>query len=105
MKSDKDLKQIAKDIYLGKIFTDRHISNKNMIASVFMPLIFLRTETKNGKNFIDSNPVLLYEYLDKAGPMAINDMPMFTSMQSLNKEEFDKMVSYYEKIEKTMSNI
>lgn len=38
--TDKDLKQIAKDIYNNLVFTDRHIKDNSMLANYFMPLIF-----------------------------------------------------------------
>lgn len=39
--TDDELKEIAKDIYNGKIYTDRHCQNPNDIMSIFMPLIFM----------------------------------------------------------------
>lgn len=38
---------------------------------------------------------LVYEYLDKAGPMAINGLPIFYSLRLLNKTDTDKMFDYY----------
>ena len=105
MKTDEELKQIAKDLYAGQIFTDRHVSNPDLLSSVFMVLAFMQSETKVGKTFYDNPPALIYEYMDKAGPMGINGMPMFTSFCQLDKEECDKMFAYYEKVKEAMDGI
>ena len=34
---------------------------------------------------------LIYEYLDQAGPMAINSFPMFMSMRILHADDFDQV--------------
>ncbi len=39
--SDDDLKKIAKDIYNGLIFSDRHLSNSRDITSCFMILMLM----------------------------------------------------------------
>ena len=44
-KSDSFLRDLAKDIHDGKVFTDRHISGNSVgILSVFMPLMFISNE-------------------------------------------------------------
>ena len=40
-REDKELKQIAKDIYNNRIFTDRHLSKHDNIMSTFMVLVFM----------------------------------------------------------------
>lgn len=102
---DEELKELAKDLYSGRIFTDRHLDEHIDIQSVFMALMFLESETKAGKDFFDSKPALIYEYLDQAGPMSINGYPMFFSFRYLNQVECDKMFSYYEKIKEAMNGI
>jgi len=39
---------------------------------------------------------LIYEYLTEAGLMGLNGGPMFTSLRLLNKEDAEKMFSFYE---------
>lgn len=38
---DEDLKEIAKDLYNGLIFTDRHCSASDNASLIFMPLLFM----------------------------------------------------------------
>jgi hypothetical protein len=40
-KTDEDLKQIAKDLYNNKIFSDRHLSSHDRIESHFMVVLFM----------------------------------------------------------------
>jgi len=40
-KTDEDLKQIAKDLYNNKIFSDRHLSSHDRIESHFMVILFM----------------------------------------------------------------
>ncbi len=48
---------------------------------------------------------LIFEYLDQAGPRAINGQPTFFSMQTLTKDETKKMIEYYEKIKKAVEEV
>jgi len=43
--TDEQLKQIAKDLYNGLIFCDRHIKDASMLGNYFMPLIFYGAES------------------------------------------------------------
>jgi hypothetical protein len=97
-KSDEELKQIAKDLWAGKIFSDRNIpffGNSNILFSVFMPLLFM--DKKAIKSLQREKVNFIYEYLDKAGPRAINGMPMFMSCRVLVEPETKKMFEYYNK--------
>jgi predicted nucleotidyltransferase len=94
MKTDEELKKIATDLLDGKIFCDRQVTNPNDIAMVFMPIVLgafseMKDEVRKDIGF-------LYEYIDKAGPRAVNGMPCFFSVRYLNKEETAKMFKFYE---------
>ena len=93
MKTDEELKKIAKDLIKEKIFTDRHCQDPEDIRKVFMLLSLMNKEQL--QDFQDKKPAFIFEYLDKANPRAINGMPSFFSMQYLNEEETEKMISYY----------
>lgn len=125
--SDDDLKKIAKDIVDNKIFTDRHCSS-NDIMSIFMPMMFMghiswptedTRENKLIKIFLKekeksykkrykiwlNNVGLVYEYLSKAGPMAVNGCPIFYSCRFLSKESTEKMFKYYDEYLKLKKEI
>jgi len=95
--TDEELKQFAVDLFEGKIFTSARIPEAEaatILPSVFMPLFFMDEDLR--KDFVESKPVLVFEYLSKAGPRSINGYPMFTSMQFLNEEEYNKMKITYD---------
>jgi len=102
IKTDEELKQIALDLYSGRIFCDRHISadvlkrDPHFIKMVFMTLCFMDSKwlgrlRKEKANFF-------YEYWDKAGPRGINGYPSFISMRYLKGEETKRMFEFYNKI-------
>ena len=103
-KTDEDLKQIAKDMWAGKIFTDRHLKNDpQMISSVFMILALL--DKKQLVKMEQDNINLFYEYLDKAAPRSINGYPIFFSMRMLDKNDAARMIDFYNEVGKVMDKI
>ena len=78
-KTDDELKGIAKDLWAGRIFSDRHINSlkddSNVLGMVFMPMVFISNETR--KKLSNLKVSFIYEYLDKASPRSINGMPVF----------------------------
>lgn len=128
--SDTELKQFAKDIYHNLIFTDRHIEehSKNLISSIFMPIVFMghinwptdnSRESKIVRILLEdkeedykkrysayiNNVGLIFEYLEKSGNRSINGYPMFFSLNVLSKEQTDKMFDYYNKYKQLMENL
>lgn len=138
-REDKDLKQIAKDLYDGKIFSDRHLSKNESVENYFMILAFIYPqkpkpptyesedntlsvnrdnrlydllerekdqkiyeekikeypkEVEEFKKYLN-NIGFIFEYMDKAGPMSLNGKPLFLSANILNKEDTEKMLSFY----------
>lgn len=94
--TDSELKQLAIDIVDGKVFTDQHISQsqKHMLGQVFMPLLLggvdeLRAHDKLG------DLGLIYEYYSEAGPLSINGMPTFTSLNFLSITDTLRMSVFY----------
>jgi hypothetical protein len=130
-RTDDELKEIAKCLYHGSIFSDRHLGthNQHMLPSIFMPLalgafpdITWDMESREGKiiNLIlcDLEPEynkrrdkykkdigFIYEYVKNAGPMAINGFPIFTSFNMLSKKDTDRMFLYYDKYKELQEKI
>jgi len=88
----EDLKQLACDMNKGLVFTDRQIQQPHLMPVVFVPLVFMVGEKKWADQI-----GLVYEYLDKAGPRAINGMPMFMSMRVVPKEDVPILLEYVQK--------
>lgn len=93
MKTDTELIQLAVDIYEGRVFTDRHLTDfARDVTIVFMPIMFMKPE-QWAEMIADLG--LIYEYLTEAGPRSINDMPMFMSFRTLSKDEAKQMFVHY----------
>lgn len=100
-----ELVQFAKDMHAGKIFTDRHLSNPNDVTMVFMVLALADKKTieKIAKRIGDKG--IIYEYMDKAGPMGVNGNPVFFSCGHLTDTEAEYMFTKYEEVKTTMESI
>lgn len=100
MKTEEELKQIAKDLFAEKIFTSEHIRKEDLglSNSIFMPLMFLSKE--NADEMIKNNITIIYEYFSEAMNRSINGYPMFMSYKTLRKEEWTKIIEIYDDIKK-----
>ena len=93
-KSQAELKQIAIDLFDGKIFCDRNLRDIMDARMVFMVIGLGGMEDFTEQEM--GNIGLLYEYLDKAGPRSVNGYPCFFSVQLLTKVESEKMFVFYD---------
>jgi hypothetical protein len=95
-KTDEELKQIAVDLYDGKIFSDHHfrsdVDAQSMFGSVFMAFILSNVSVKD--------IAFVYEYLDKAGTHSINGYPIFLSCRYLYKDDAKRMFGFYDEYKK-----
>lgn len=103
IKTDEELKQIAVDLFSGKIFTDRHVRNPKDLGMVFMLLVFTGDDFK--QELLDDPPGMIYEYLSEAGPRSVNGMPTFFSMRMLNEADTKRMFTIYERVKAAMEAI
>ncbi|HSZ58476.1 MAG TPA: hypothetical protein VK797_22610 [Tepidisphaeraceae bacterium] len=90
MKTDDELKALARDIYQGRVFTSSHIADPRDVGLVFMVL------SLGAK--IPPDTAFVYEYLDKAGERSINGYPTFFSCKLLNQAETEKLIGYFNAI-------
>ena len=102
-KTDEQLKELAKDIWSGKVFTSNQVQNHNDLHIVFLPLVFM-TE-KQTSQLKKDKITLLYGHIKHALPRSVNGMPTFGSMGMLNESDHRKLVEIYDRIEKTMKSI
>lgn len=94
------LKQLAQDIYQGKVFTDRHVQNAQDLHMVFMILALGGVSKK-----VAEHVGMVYEYLDKRGPMAINGYPTFFSCNLLNKHDTKVVWDIFFEIKKSVEGV
>lgn len=105
-RTEKELYQIANDLYAGQIFTNLHIHESErarMTGLVFMNLLFLNEEQREELKKEDA--VLVYEYIQKAGPRSVNGYPTFTSCWYLSRTDYTRMMVHYKKIEEAMKGL
>ena len=98
MRRKNELRKLAIDIYKGQIFGTWQIKNPNNVGAIFMCVLFM--DKKMVKKLETQNIVHFCEYLSKAGPMAVNGMPTFCSMQTISRTEWDIIVPIIEKLQK-----
>ena len=101
--TEEEIKKLADDMYRGLVFTDRHIQNPDDISRVFIPLALL--EKEQIEELKVESPGMIYEYMDQAGPMAINGMPMFCSFRFLSQEDAKKVMGKYLQIKEAIEKI
>jgi len=87
-RTEKELKQIAKDMNENLVFTDKHIPSEQrqiVLPLVFMPLIFANEKTINQmqQNKIDT----IFEYQSKSKRVGATGFPTFYSFQVLDDDE------------------
>jgi hypothetical protein len=81
-KSDEELLQLAKDIYSGAVYTDRHLEDIKNLRICFSPLATMPKEELD--KFSDVG--LFYEYISES-PSKLGDMPIFLSVQVINRDD------------------
>ena len=98
MKTDEQLKQLAKDIHTGVVFTSNHLPQEDpmLLGAVFMPLVMMSDQQQ--QDFVAQNPGMVYEYIEKAGPRSMNGYPMFMSFQFITIDEYEKVRVFYEEL-------
>jgi hypothetical protein len=101
--TDDEIRKLAEDMYKGLIFTDRHLENQKELPMVFMPLALMDKELIG--ELVKNPPGMIYEYLDKAGPMAINGMPMFLSLKMTSIDDAKKVFGHYHKIKEAVQTL
>lgn len=100
--TEKEIADLANDLYRCMIFTDRHVQRPEDVPSVFMPLIFMK---KDDIEKLKANPPgMIYEYFSEAGPRSINGMPMFMSFRMIGIEDTAKVMERYNKIKQAVED-
>lgn len=88
MKTDEELKQIAKDVNDGKVFLDVFVPDE-LITSIFFGLNFIENREKI------KDVVCFYEYYEKASKLKVDSpFPLFGSFQTLTIDEANKLSEY-----------
>lgn len=73
----------------GRAYTDRHVPEGMRLEQVFMPLAMGALSGMARTQLDDIG--MVYEYVEKAGPLAVNGQPMFFSLRLLNKADTERV--------------
>jgi hypothetical protein len=100
----EETRQLALDIVQGKVFHDRCFGSEigseqwaRDVRMVFLPIALMDPE--HGAAMAASNPQLIFEYFDKAGPRSVNGYPQFFSVQTVPASEWDLLCDFMEKFQ------
>lgn len=99
-KSNDELKSIAQGLLSGTIFS---VQSYQGIRTHFMPIAFGALSDLSEDERKDIG--LIYEYMDKAGPLAVNGKPCFMSFRILSVADTEKVMEYMQKIEKALDEM
>lgn len=101
--SDAEIKNLALDLISDKIFTHCHMDKEDDLPKVFMPIALGAFHGVDDEGLKDIG--LIYEYMDKAGPRAINGSPSFMSMKYLSKTDTERLFQKAKEMTKVIDNI
>lgn len=91
--SDDELVEFVNDYLNGDVVTDQDIE-EDMIPQVFMPLLLGAASQLEP---VIENVGCVYEYTHKAGPRAVNGLPMFMSFNVMHKQDWKAAVKAIKK--------
>jgi hypothetical protein len=98
-RSTAELKKIAHDIYIGRVFCNRQVE-PSMFGTVFMVWALLDPMEK--KEMIDKGMSMVYASMEDTAPRSINGYPIFWSMSVLNRQDDRRVYMYYRQIQEKM---
>lgn len=101
----KETFRLANDIHDNKVFITLGMEKEigDLLPSIFMPLTFMGEEHR--KELMDSKPVCLYEYYDKAMNRGINGYPIFTTFKWLNQEQAAEIIAILQKLDEVHNSL
>ena len=96
-KTEEELRKLAMDVMGGSVFTDRHCKQADDINHVFLLIGLGGLEVLDYLASFEN--VMVYEYLEKAGPRSVNGMPSFLSYQLIVNEDVDRFVEIMKELQ------
>ncbi len=96
LKTNRELKTLALDMLVGKVFSNLNCANMDELESVFVWLKALTPEAH--KVFQAKGAKLFYEYVKLSKGSLPNGKPVFLTMQYLLPEEFARYEELYEEL-------
>lgn len=89
--SDDELRKLAVDYAEGHVYTNNEMPGRDTSLMVFMPLLLMEKESV--QEFM-KDCGMIYEYMNEAGPGALNGQPIFYSVRKLTNAETERFSEY-----------
>lgn len=97
MRTDKELKEIAKGLVNGEIFSDWQIKDPDDVHLIFQALTFLNDEQLNDLRKEDIG--MIFEYKKEAAYFC-EEIPVFVSFNCLTSNEAIRVGHFYQEYKK-----
>jgi hypothetical protein len=102
-RSDAEIKQIAIEIEAGKIWTSEHCPNLDAVRASFLTIGFCTPELAN---WMQQNKIaVIYEYVDRAGPLSVNGMPSFFGAKMISEDDWKRVLEKVTAIRAALASI
>ena len=106
-RTDEDLKKLAKETYIGQVFTSLQVHERdhNLLGQIFLPMGLMNPS--QSKDAYKNKPAMYYGELTERTTLATgpNGYPMFTSCSFLNQKDTERFRTYLQNIEKAVDGI
>jgi hypothetical protein len=102
-KTDEELKELALGLNQGRFFSSASCRKPEDVGLVFLPLAMADDALTEDLKRMEIT--FVYEDISRALPRSINGMPMFTSMNMLNKADHERLRTINQKIEEALKAI
>lgn len=103
---DKEaLRSLAIAIIEGRVFGTWNVPDRDseLLPSIFMPLLLM--DELMIKQMVIDGYNHMYEFTNKAGPMAINGYPIFYSGYPIRQDDFEKVRVLVERMRSALDEI
>ena len=88
--TDDDLAAFVIEYCNGKILTSADVRDKNLISKVFMIISLGGLDEMTEEKIKDIG--CIWEHISEAGPMSINNYPIFMSCHIMNKNDWVRAI-------------
>lgn len=93
--TDEDKKRFVDDFCSGRVFTMHQVRQQDLVGTLFMPIAFGALAEYTPKS-LKENLGTVWEYMNQAGPRALNGYPMFFSCHLMHKKDWEELLPMIE---------
>lgn len=86
--SDDELREFVNGVCSGQILVSTQVRDESMIRRVFMPVVFGAFDGWTQEELKQIG--VLWEWMGKAGPLAVNGLPTFLSCNIMRRDDWER---------------